>query len=713
MAVKPIVISIVADARKAQKEVSGISGTFKGLGSKIVSFGKTAAKVTGGALAGLAGAALFKGFGRLQGIEQAQAKLRGLGHDGESTKKIMDNALAAVKGTSFGLDEAATAAASAAAAGIKSGEQMETYLKMVGDAAAITGRGFSDMGAIINKVNANTKLSMGEVNQIQDAGIPILAKLAEHYGVSTAEMSKMVSQGKVDAETFNEVLQGTVGGAALEMGNTFSGAMGNIQAALGRLGASVLSGVFAQMPGLIGGATAALDKLGPAAEKVGKWLGDALTNAVTRIRNAFGKIDTKKLEAAFDKVRAVAKTLWEQVQNDLLPALTDLWNMFQRNLQPIIEKVATKVSGLAIAIGVSLIPIVSGIIGKIVEWEDVLVPLAAGVAAVVAAIKIWKTTIVVITGAKKAWAAVQAALNAVMMMNPIALVTLAIIAFIAIVVVAWQRSDKFREVVTNAWDKIKSATGTAFNWVKNKIETVWNFLKNLFLNFTGPGLVIKHWDTIKDATKTAFNWVKNKVKEVWDFIKNLFLNWTGPGLVIKHWDTIKTTFSDGVDKAADFVMGLPDKIKGFFTGAKDWLVSAGKDVLDGLWNGLKGKWEDVKGWFDNVTDKIPDLKGPAAKDKKLLRGAGSLVMGGFLDGLEAGADAPLKFLSGYSDRVTDAFTATNRDARGVFDAHVSAENRVRFDIHLTADSVDQLRRGREIQQDLDAFAASGGRRRAL
>ena len=67
--------------------------------------------------------ALFKGGQRLVAIDDATNKLEGLGHSAKEVQRIMDNALASVKGTAFGLDEAATTAAGAVASGIQPGKQ--------------------------------------------------------------------------------------------------------------------------------------------------------------------------------------------------------------------------------------------------------------------------------------------------------------------------------------------------------------------------------------------------------------------------------------------------------------------------------------------------------------------------------------------------------------------------------------------------------------
>src|SRR5213595_3635028 len=72
----------------------------KALGTAL----KGGALIAGAGAAALIGTTLAKGFSRLQGIDQARAKLTGLGHDTTTVDSIMKNALASVKGTAFGLD---------------------------------------------------------------------------------------------------------------------------------------------------------------------------------------------------------------------------------------------------------------------------------------------------------------------------------------------------------------------------------------------------------------------------------------------------------------------------------------------------------------------------------------------------------------------------------------------------------------------------------
>src|SRR5690606_1839380 len=101
--------------------------------------------------------------------------------------EIMDNALASVTGTAFRMEDAVNTAAAAVAAGVKPGRQLERYLSLTADAAAIAGTNLNEMGAIFNKITTSGMIQAEELNQISDRGIPIYQMLAEQMGVAAQE----------------------------------------------------------------------------------------------------------------------------------------------------------------------------------------------------------------------------------------------------------------------------------------------------------------------------------------------------------------------------------------------------------------------------------------------------------------------------------------------------------------------------------------------
>lgn len=203
------------------------------------------AKAIGGiSIGSVFGTAFAKGFNRLKAIDVAQAKLRGLGNDADAVSVIMQNASASVKGTAFGLDAAATAAAGAVAAGIQPGERLEAVLKSVSNSAAASGSTMEEMGAIYNKVASVGKAQNDVLAQVADRGIPIYQALGKQLGVTAEEVFKMASDGKINFEQFEKAMTDAAGTVATEMGNTLPGAFANAQAALGRFGANILTGIY-------------------------------------------------------------------------------------------------------------------------------------------------------------------------------------------------------------------------------------------------------------------------------------------------------------------------------------------------------------------------------------------------------------------------------------------------------------------------------------
>lgn len=273
-------------ARYAEKDGAGIGSKLSsGIGKTL----KTGAVATGAAVAGVLGAAMTKGFSRLTAIDSAEAKLSGLGHTAGSVSGIMSEALAAVKGTAFGLGDAASAAAAAVASGVKPGQDLQRTLKLMGDAASIAGTDLGSMAGIFNKVAASGKLQGDVLAQLGDAGIPIIQLLAQEMGVTAGEITKLAAEGKIGFDELRNAIETGMGGAALAAGQTFTGALDNAGAALGRLGAAAMEPFFDDARDGVVGFTGVIDNLtdrvGPAAQALRDWLGPAAGSVVGFVRD--------------------------------------------------------------------------------------------------------------------------------------------------------------------------------------------------------------------------------------------------------------------------------------------------------------------------------------------------------------------------------------------------------------------------------------------
>lgn len=431
---------------KSGNAFTGMSKSLDSISSKLTSTGKSLtnsitkpAMIAGGALAGIT---LSKGWSRLVEIDNAKAKLDGLGHSSQNVQKIMDNALESVKGTSFGLGEAATTASSAVAAGIKPGKELTRYLSLTGDAASIAGTSMGEMGSIINKVQTSNKAYNGELQQLSERGIPIYQWIAKEAGVTADEVFNMARDGEVSSKMFLDSIESNIGGAAKKMGQkSFTAGMANMWAAVGRLGASFLDaggkggGFFSKMKPLMANLTEGIDGLGGSAEAMGEKFGDVFTkivNGITGIVNWYNSLDkgTQKLIASIMK--------WSTL---ILIGIGPVLMMF--------GKVAGALATIFGPFGKLL-----GFMGKLSAESKIAGGLFKGF-----------TNLMPKTGA------VITALT-----GPIGWITLGIVALGTAFVIAYKKSETFRNIVN-----------AALNGVKQTFINISNIVKGFFQLFKGNG----------------------------------------------------------------------------------------------------------------------------------------------------------------------------------------------------------------------------------
>ncbi len=287
------------EVQLAQKSLARM--TDQGM-AKLTKFGKRAAGVVAGTAAAFAGMALTKGWSRMTKIDNAKVKLEAIGNSAKDVQKIMDNALASVKGTAYGMDAAATTAASAVAAGIAPGKKLQSYLGSVADAAAVAGIEMDEMGAIFNKVATRGTANNEVLTQLSERGIPIYQYLAKEIGTTSEKVFEMAKDGQISLATFQKAVQKSIGGAAKEMGSkTITGAIANMGAAVSRIGANFLGSAddknsFAgKLLPLLNRATEALGKLEDKAKDWGAAFGEKAGDSI------------EWLTKNFDKIKSVAK----------------------------------------------------------------------------------------------------------------------------------------------------------------------------------------------------------------------------------------------------------------------------------------------------------------------------------------------------------------------------------------------------------------------
>lgn len=260
-----------------------------------------------------------------------------------------------------------------------------------------------------------------------------------------------------------------------------------------------------------------------------------------------------------------------------------------------------------------------------------------------------------------------AGLNAIMAANPIVLIITAIAALVAAFIYLWNNCEEFRQFWIDLWEGIKAVFNAVVDWFDQAIQDVISFFKNLptkigqFLDevvnwfATLPeriaywlgfaiGTVVQWttdtWNHLKEAIPQIISdigtWFSELPGKVWEWLVETFNRIVQWG--VDTYNKAKETIKNFIGSIVEGLKGLPGKFREWFNKVINFLrtlpkrmLKIGKDILNGLWNGLKSVWEDIRGWIDGVVQKIKGLFGAA---KEGYKDATSGVKGSYASGLD-------------------------------------------------------------------------------
>lgn len=187
--------------------------------------------------------------------------------------------------------------------------------------------------------------------------------------------------------------------------------------------------------------------------------------------------------------------------------LSETFTLLQNNAMAAIEPIA---SGLLDA----LVPAMKSFAGLVSEnttlftvLAGVILALAAGIAVVKVATAAWTSIQTVATVAQWAW-------NAAMAANPIGAVVAIVIALVAAVILAYQKSETFRNIV----DAAGRMAAAAFGWVVDAVTKLFGWIGDLIGKAGGIGNI---FSTTMTIAKTAVNWLLTPIRTVINLVSSL------------------------------------------------------------------------------------------------------------------------------------------------------------------------------------------------
>lgn len=123
----------------------------------------------------------------------------------DKAKALMEQMVELAAKTPFSLQDVSAGAKQLLAFQVPAEQVVDTLTRM-GNIAAGLGVPLSRINLVYGQVMAKGKLMGDDLRQFTEAGIPMLAELAKKFGTSTAEISKMVSAGKIGFNDVKDVL---------------------------------------------------------------------------------------------------------------------------------------------------------------------------------------------------------------------------------------------------------------------------------------------------------------------------------------------------------------------------------------------------------------------------------------------------------------------------------------------------------------------------
>ncbi|WP_446935929.1 hypothetical protein [Lysinibacillus fusiformis] len=240
--------------------------------------------------------------------------------------------------------------------------------------------------------------------------------------------------------------------------------------------------------------------------------------------------------------------------------------------------------------------------------------------------------------------------------NPVGLVIIAIVAFIAILVRLYQTNEKFRSQVQAAWEVIKTGISMAVTAIKNSVmsvwtqitsfwnenqesikataSTIWKFIGDVvttamtvigaIMKFVWPvvkALIVSTWDAIMNVIKGAVNIILGIVKVftslfqgdwkgVWDGVKQILV-----GALQAVWGVVNLYFVGKLlgplkafgSTAKTFLQGIWTTIKGIFTNTLATIRNTVDTIFTGMGTSIKAIWKGIKSFFDSILSGIKSI----------------------------------------------------------------------------------------------------------
>jgi phage-related protein len=359
----------------------------------------------------------------------------------------------------------------------------------------------------------------------------------------------------------------------------------------------------------------------------------------------------------------------------------DNWSKIQGTFNQKLAVAKAAVEAAGVSIGTVLLPVVSKIVGYVVNiigpmatWisknQGLIKTILEFVGPIVALLGAFLTAVKIIDFVKGAFMA----LKIVMMENPWILLAIAVIAIAIIIYKNWGAISKFLEGI---WHWIAKTAESIWNPIAKFFEGLWDDISNIFNEAVStvvgiikdwyplilgilsggilllPALIFKYWDQISgfftkighdvlSALTEAWDAVTKVTSTVWNAILGFFKKWWPLLLVIfalpiavimAIWNHFGNDIMSAAQSTWNAIAGFFETIWNAISSTAQTVWNAVSGFFEGLWKGIESVaqsvWNAISGFLSTVWHAISSAADTAWTELMVL----GREMDSFLEGI--------------------------------------------------------------------------------
>ena len=421
-------------------------------------------------------------------------------------------------------------------------------------------------------------------------------------------------------------------------------------------------------------------------------------------------------DAQYDLQQALAElgTMLQPVLTMITQKVAELLGWFN-SLDEGVKRVILVIAGIAAVIGPLLMVFgqISMGVGSLISIFGKLGPvftaitgpiglIVAAVAALAAGfVYLFNTNETFRDGVLAVWEAIKSAASVVF--DAIKQVVMA--AFEGIKAFWDKWGPEITEFFKTTWDVVKNIFDTIINAIKDVIEFLFNDIKAFWDKWGGTiqETFDEYLTLVKTAFETIFNSIYSVVKTIFGSIKSFWDKW-GDEItavfkvafdVVKRlfkgtWDNIKIVVETAIkaiqnviqmfikvfegdwagawNKAKEAASTVWEGIKGIFLNTFETMKDVGKNIIQGLINGIKSMKDAVvraaKDVANGIGDSVKDFFG-IKSPSRLMIGYGDNIVQGLANGMKSNAGNAVRSAAGVANAVAGAMSNISGSVAGV------------------------------------------------